>query len=521
MSIHVQNRFEGGISETKRNNQLDGVIRRSFRIAKHFDIHHELGQLLPLKGFEDDSDATISNHEISRYEIVDNVLWGYGIVGGGSSAVEVFKKADPTGNWTEPADNNLSAGSRAEGCFVGYNKVLFGGTAFNSASARIWAYDTVGASITNSALALANATTIRQGIVHPADDILYIPYDNKIAAKNDPTTSEAVGDNWTAEALVLPGDMEITSISSYGAYIAIAAKSTKEGTSTVFLWRGLGFSDVTENIGWGTGQLELIGVIEGTLIGISKGVDDTVSATSNGSNAIIIKQLSGTIPQIIRVIPAAIDENSTTSISLTDHTDKRGERLYFGAKIKTEPGSTSDSYWQGLFSLGRRTINEPIAVNLEVVNENIDATNANASINGFKWWGNLVWISYTDANGDKKIERTLDGTSDTEYSQTSILESDVFTIGDPAQKKDLKGTSLSYVPLASGEQIVLKYRKDADIQGGSWTTIFTRTTANEIGHEDVQTVFEFHEVQFRIESTGGAIPTQFKFETDDRNNLLS
>jgi len=71
-------------------------------------------------------------------------------------------------------------------------------------------------------------------------------------------------------------------------------------------------------------------------------------------------------------------------------------------------------------------------------------------------------------------------------------------------------------------QIVLKYRTKED---EAWTTIFTHTTDDSQYHESVNIeadgslIPQFKELQFRIESTGGAVVTGLviKYELIDSN----
>ena len=72
-------------------------------------------------------------------------------------------------------------------------------------------------------------------------------------------------------------------------------------------------------------------------------------------------------------------------------------------------------------------------------------------------------------------------------------------------------------PLPTAGQVVIKYRKDEDLNDDTtWTTIFTNTTDNSISHDAVnisgEVLTQYKEIQFRIESTGGAVITGLKYK---------
>jgi len=87
------------------------------------------------------------------------------------------------------------------------------------------------------------------------------------------------------------------------------------------------------------------------------------------------------------------------------------------------------------------------------------------------------------------------------------------------------GVSVSTVPLPANGQVVLKYKRDSE---SSFKNIYTNTTDNSVFKEAVtiestgNNLGDFQEVQFRIESTGGAEITGLKFIYDDSpKNILT
>ena len=150
--------------------------------------------------------------------------------------------------------------------FVFYKKtgLIYGGRGTSAtAGSAIWAYDPTGAATFAESALTVSFTSLAQGLVHSKDDILYIPYDNKIA-KND-------NGSWTAVALTLPSHLKITSIAEYGNYLAIAcAPLSGVGESIVYLWnRDETTTVLSQSIPWGEGNLTILEEIEGYLIGVS------------------------------------------------------------------------------------------------------------------------------------------------------------------------------------------------------------------------------------------------------------
>lgn len=73
---------------------------------------------------------------------------------------------------------------------------------------------------------------------------------------------------------------------------------------------------------------------------------------------------------------------------------------------------------------------------------------------------------------------------------------------DKLSKKKLVEVACNYIPIPSGGSLVMEYRVD----GGSWTNIFTETTAGEVKTSTTKpTTGQFtdgYNYEFRIESTG-------------------
>ncbi len=328
-------------------------------------------------------------------------------------------------------------------------------------------------------------TTVTEGFTHPKDDIMYVGVDNKLY-KNDSGTFSL--------ALTLPTYLYLSSITDYGNYLAIACKPTSNvGSSVVYLWdRDTSLTTLSESIDWGSGVLKVLHNIEGTLVGVS-----LVGATVfDLMPKIVIKTYSGGVPITQHELAG---ENST--IALYDKKTSSGNRLYFGAKL-----ALNGSNLNGMFCIARNSANE-WCVTHDVNVDNDTALTGN--IEGFSKFNDIWFIAH---NGDGSVNRTI---TDGSYSGTAIYESQVnpnMPLLDHSKSKQPMAVSLSYLPLPTNGQVVLKYRVD----GGTWTTIFTETTDGATITERTKTDSgdEFtsgREYEFHIESTGGAVVTELAY----------
>jgi hypothetical protein len=131
---------------------------------------------------------------------------------------------------------------------------------------------------------------------------------------------------------------------------------------------------------------------------------------------------------------------------------------------------------------------------------NVSSDITTSGIQSFDSAGNFFYVS---CNADGTILKTDDTSI---YSETSILETQIFNFGDIEMDKRLDRVKVSFRRLATGESITVKYKIDGAL---TWTTIGTFNTANSISKtftreetndKDFTTGKEF---QFRFEVTGG------------------
>ena len=190
------------------------------------------------------------------------------------------------------------------------------------------------------------------------------------------------------------------------------------------------------------------------------------------------------------------------------------DRLYFSIDIVG--GGTSPKLY-GLWSLGRSKETGQYSLTIE---RGATTGDTETSILAAAAIGDIYTTVHT-ANGTITTTNTATAFADI-YAGTNYLETQVHNEGDSSVTKKLYGVTVMFEPLIASASVTLKYRVDAAINNEStgWTTIFTTGTDNKISHSAINiessgaNLGEFKELQLRIESTGGAIITGYKFKAE-------
>lgn len=486
------NNFSGGIADDPRESTAV-----KYQTAKHFDIFSQPNRLTPYRSLEADTNDGSSSTGMKQYAVKDFLyhsssakLFGLGQTAGGLTKI-VYKADATTGNWTLPATSEGN-GVVQNGCLVEYKDCLFGFQGTN----QIWKWTIATTTITNSASTTGSTlTSVAQGLVF--NDYLYLPYNNKIWRATDATT-------FSDAYLTLPTNFKITSLTAYGRYIAIACApiSTFNGNSKVFLWDGTS-TEVQEALDWGEGELRVLETIEGILVGVTDRYLN--NSTGAGRGSMIVQIYESNSPNVVKEVFTQALTGKTIPLSKA----VKNNRLFWSAKIMTN--STGTTYNEGIWSFGRKNVNYPFALNLDIIDENVDTD----GIQAFGTASNYFFITHS---GDGSIDKTNDAVT---YAFTSTYESQIFNFGDPSKRKQLKGFSLYTAPIPTSGSVTVKYKVDSDT---SWTTIGTLSTVGEVSRDFINiesTGGAFatgKEFQFRIESvTGGAEITGFKLRAEFLN----
>lgn len=499
-TVTVQN-FHGGIADDIYENVVG-----QFAIAKHFDILTYPKRLQPLRGMMSDTPGTAIGNIILAS---DGLLYGLGIEPGFSSttlfkrtgygASDVWASLEWDGSGT-PSYNFLVEFTNAHI----NNRQFYWGT-----SGGIYAS---GASGISSLMALS-FIHLGQGFVHPKDQILYVPYDNNIG-----TITNAAETINTAQ-FVLPSQYIIPCLTNYGNYLAIPAyvsSGVTNNSSIVYLSdRDTSLTTFAESINWGAGKLKVLNNLDGVLIGISEVSSFDGSQNQDVASIVIKGYNGGTDPFLIKEIKA----NHLFGASHPEATINQRvnfvykNRLYFSININPNDGIQSAYY--GLWSIGKNKVNGQYSVTMERV-----ATNDNSELGiiAAAFNGDFVSMCHTT---EGTLTCTINGQSSaTTYAATSVYESVInpnMPEIDQIYKKTLMAVGIQTAPLQIGQQVVMKYRADST---GAWTPLFTKTSTSP--DTDVATYEHSlsgsggsligRNLEFRLESTGGAIITGYSYK---------
>jgi len=481
------NNFSGGISDSPRENNAS-----KFQVSKHFDIFTDPTRLIPYRSLEADTNDGSTSTGMKQYVVKDflyasakgttttAVFYGLGQTGAGNTKI-VYKTENNflSSNWTLPASSEGN-GAVQNGCLIEYKDYLWGFQGTNQIFK--WGLLSGTPSITNSASTTGSTiTSVAQGLVF--NDYLYLAYNNKIWRATDATT-------FSDAYLVLPTNIKITSLAAYGKYIAIgvAPISNYNGVSKVLLWDGTS-TDIQESIDWGEGELRILETIEGILVGVSDRYLN--NATGAGKGSMIVQIYQGGAPQVVK----EVFTKALTGKTIPLNKAVKNNRVFWAAKIMTD--SVGTTYNEGLWSFGRKNVNFPFSLSLDIIDDTINTS----GIQSFGMAGNFVFLTHS---GDGSISKTNDSAV---YTTTSIYESQILDFGDSFSDKTLLKLNVAFRKLATGESVTAKYKWD---DATTYTTAGTFSTVGELSHSFLN--IESSELSFgsgkeltvRIESNGGA-----------------
>lgn len=518
-TITIDN-FSGGMTADIRD-ESSGVVK----LAKHFDILSRPKTLTPYHS-QITADAANDTQRIKNFLYYQGILWGLG--GADSNPFgTIYKKTDLTSATWTATTNNVISHRLINNVFVEYHDFFYG-LQGGAAPGKVWKYDPTGVAVINEDAATGAISTtanltdrIANGVVHSKDDVLYLACNNVIAKNNN--------GSWTNAALTLPSKYYISAMCEYGNYLAIGCSPYNPGRSVVYLWdRDSSVTTLSESIDWGVGSLQVLEQVEGELIGVSVRSD----VLSNLQNRLVLRRYSGGTPTVFKELIAS----SSTGLQLLYGQKFNANRLYFLAGIEID-----SVLHQGIWGVGKDAQGRWI-VWFDTLPNNDTAITTNG-LAGFTKIGDYACISYCSnpigqnnylggnnlfgAGYGTGYSLTMTSSTSTAYAGSSLIET-VINPGitgaaenDRTANKQLQIVALSYDPIPTGGQAILKYKVD----GGAWTTIFTETTVGRVVTEDAfdatSTAFTSgREYQFRIESTGGVQPTALKYKYEILQTLI-
>lgn len=473
------NRFDGGMSNDKRSKDYS-----KYALARNFDAFTYPHKLVPSDGITESAGSYKTKHIRSfLYNqsvtgvgsgLLDAVVWGLGDHwrSGGDDDAEVFYY---NAGWNDYTKSYSTVGSSLANIFFFYKGYIY----MARDATKLMRFDTNNSDAFNEDWNNLQYTYfIAHPVLHPLDDCAYFFGDNYVHQLNNTV--------WDDNVLTLPGTMMIKSACPYLNYLALGVETIndKDKKSIVYLWdRDSSLEELSARIDFGNGSLKHLFVL-----------DNKLMAVIDNFPYLEIKQISGNYGITINRL-----KSTGTSMGTWVNTNQiLGDKFYFPMDLDGDQGDR----------FGIWSIDSSGRINLEFV---IDGA---TQINGIYNTGNQWWISY---DSDYKVFYSDSAGT----KQTSVYET--LIIGEGAQNNKLSSVGVMTEPLAAtGSYITLKYKlKESD----SWTTIFSKGTANDIWHEAINiestgaTLPEFRELFLRAESTYGDAITGifYKAETKDDN----
>lgn len=502
-------KFNEGMSDDVRD-QLNGV----FTLTRNFDIFSNRKRMTPYRDTNQANTIT-STSSLMTELIAKNFLYAagdstfYALSNRSSGQPGFFRLLKNT----SPIDSNFALASTAsqtsigvahKSVFVEYKDYLWGLKGSGAATAGkldVWrwgALSTGAKALTENyggADVVTGSAPTANGIIGD-DDNLYLPTKNTLVRVN---AALAVTD----AVLTIPSNFTITSLDKWGRYLAIGCKpDNSNAESKTFFWDYVS-DDVFDSIAMGRGNLQVIGNIDGSIIGI---LDVGTNSSFAINRKIQILEWNGGSVRVIKEIPY-----NSIALSVYTYKQKIGNKLYF---------IISDTVTYGVWVIGRKLSTDPLAVTFDRYLSN--DTPVTDAVNAFYFIGDFLFASVGTAGNFRRTNEQASGA----FTSTSMYKSQKFNAGDLSKVKQLKSVALTTVPIPSGGTVKLDYRIDATSTSdliSTWTQIFSKTTQGAYYHEAAtveSAAREFsdgHEFEFRVRSTGFVEPIDLKpvFEVID------
>lgn len=522
------NRFNNGMASDIYNARIGQAS-----VVRHFDILTYPNRLFPLRGMTAES---VTNSKIGNIIIssINGLLYGVGedqLNPGTSGKLWQRSGYGALDVWQSVPTNNQLGGSVYNAAFlVDWRNAGQSRTLYWACTNSLIASDPTGASGTS--IQALTFSTIGQGFVHPSDQILYFPYQTTtnclIGAL---VTNAAAFGGLNATALTLPKQYRVYNLCSYGNYLAIPGSTTTGASvsaSRVFFWNRDTTQSWDYDISWGNSDLRVLNNLNGTLIGIStSSTTNGFSGTSQDSTSILIKGYNGGDPFLIREIQAThlVSNSSQPIVTINPNVNFiYKNRMYFSVTIDPQDGISN--VYKGLWSIGQNDQGLwTVSIERMATNDNSETGVLAAAI-----VGDFVSMVHT---AEGTLTYTTNGiTSASTYGATSTYESVVnpeMPGEDVIQDKNLVAVACHTLPLTTGAQVVMKVRVDSN-NLADWKTLFTKTattpdtkaTVYETQITTAMNVPDGRNIEFRIESTGGAQITGFSYKYSVKtSNILN
>lgn len=475
-------RFYGGKAEDPyKTNAIQ------FDRADHLDIYSQDGRMIPYR--------TSVSDETGQFDVGNFVytggLWGLGEPSGSNATAVIYTKSSFfDGDWEVATTGTAGSGTGSvttKKMFFEYNGNLFWGSALGRVHRYNIASPTQGD--VNNWNSITNATGFTDGFHFKKNDTAYFAYTKSLANGGNGIASWD-GTTFVSEDFTFPATYDISAISEYGNYLAIAVNS-KQGNpdSKVFFWDTIkATADFVKDVP--EGDIVILKNIDGRLVAV---------AQSSGEDGLVRSKLSFFIyegGEFVRVK----QYTGGTEIIRTSQKDStvRNNQLFFTSNFQSK---------NGIYRFG--LVNGQWSFSLDRYVTSGNTETFNSVLAGALTFVNDVFFCVHTTEGN--ITR-----SDTSANYiTPIYDTGYLDGGDKATEKRLREVSVVTDPLPSGGQIVVK----AAVDGSStFTTILTHDTddAVKLVSRNVTSIADFSFIQFRMEIGGNTQPVELSFVYDEK-----
>lgn len=311
----------------------------------------------------------------------------------------------------------------------------------------------------------------------------------------------------------------ITSICRNANYIGIGVYDYKEGTSRqsfLHVWDTVN-DDPTTVIPLGNGRVQSVAEVSGSYVMLLQ--ENLVGSTflsqlGNGDFSLKLLVSDGSTAREVTRIDGAAYVNTTTagnSVYLPNKM-KRADEVLIYSRVPIDTALTT--FHEGLWSIRKSSTGE-FALTLAYDTSSLGAVNAWHGV------GNQAFFIHGTNDEVSRFNTTASYTI-TSYFETLINPQ--MPTDDYFRDKAFEAFRIKCEPLPSGATITLKYKADTET---SWTTFGTVTDDNTITKEfvNIETTGnplpDFKEIQFRIESLGGAVVTGYEYRYDVKSDIIN
>lgn len=490
-----KDQFDGGRAIDVRK-----AAPNQYALAQHFDVSQK-HKLIPYRDMV--TEGSLTAYKIQSVELFTDsagtqAYFALGNVSG-QTYPQILEKTTLAGTFATSASGNGAAGTVLPTTLRGYKtKLNFLKTSGSSVIVDQYdpatdTYTSIFGTISDSAI----TGVYPRPMIHSLDDICYYAAGSTIA-KNDNGT-------FTAAAVTIPAQLEVSDHDEYGPFIAMTAIPVDAGgRSKLFLWgRDTSIVEMDEAVDLGTGAAMVCANIQGRIITISS-PSVSSGAAFDFNPVITFREYAGGQPNIVHELRC---EDSGT-VTLKNLKARRGNDVLFALSIKLENKTVNQVWRCGYNDSGAFFVTPDVLPNND--------TALTGTVDGIDVIGDVTFVAY---NGDGSLSRT---SSSATYTATAILETEAFRSG---LNETAVGASVHFEPLPSGASVKIYSRVNEVTSWGS--ALRTNTTQNDMRldiNSDEFTTKDGKEYHFRVESTGGAVILGLEGYTkpkSDRSYLLT